>query len=361
MAGYFLKLKSRISEGKILKKLKKIIAVIAVSTIAVTAMGCKMIEKTPEAIKNTVLATVGNEKVTKGDLDKEMEKYTAQFKQQYGEDYENNAQAKEQLQKMKKQQLDSLVTQKILLQKANELNLKPSDDEINKQVDDQINQSKAQFPEEGQFESVLEQNGLTEDQLKDLIKNEVIMKAVQDDIVKDITVTDEDVQTYYNENKDAKYTQGAGATVSHILIAEKAGDGSIDFDASLKKANDLKAKLDAGSDFATLAKENSVDPGSKDQGGTLGFQPYNSTQLVPEFVEGYKNLKENEISAPVKSQYGYHIIKATGLKTSQVTPLDQVKDQIKSSLLQQKQGDAFNSKLEEWKTDLKVKTYEDKL
>lgn len=350
-----------ISEGKILKKLKKLIAVIAVSTIAVTAMGCKMIEKTPEAIKNTVLATVGNEKVTKGDLDKEMEKYTAQFKQQYGEDYENNAQVKEQLQQMKKQQLDSLVTQKVLLQKATELNLKPSDDEINKQVDEQINQSKAQFPEEGQFESVLQQNGLTEEQLRDLIKNEVIMKAVQDDMVKDITVTDEEVQTYYDENKDAKYAQGAGATVSHILIAEKASDGSVDFDASLTKANALKAKLDAGADFATLAKENSTDPGSKDKGGSLGFQTYNSTQLVPEFVEGYKNLKENEVSAPVKSQYGYHIIKATGLKDSQVTPLDQVKDQIKSSLLQQKQQDAFNSKITEWKTDLKVKTYEDKL
>jgi foldase protein PrsA len=290
-----------------------------------------------------------------------MEPTIAQIKQQYGEDYANNAQVKTQLDQAKKQALDSLVTEKVLLQEADKLGLKPSDDDTNKKVDDQINQYKAQYSEEGQFESLLQANNLTEDQLRDLLKKQVITSAVQDSVIKDVAVTDDDVQTYYNENKDSKYTVGAGATVSHILIAEKASDGSVDFDASLTKANALKAKLDAGADFATLAKENSADPGSKDQGGNLGFQAYNTQQLVPEFVEGFKNLKEGEISAPVKSQYGYHIIKVTGLKDSQVTPLDQVKDQIKSSLLQQKQQDAITSKIEEWKKDLNTKTYEDRL
>jgi foldase protein PrsA len=358
LTSYFLMFKSRISEGKILKRIKKFIATIAMLTIAVSAMGCKMVEKTPEAIQNTVLATVGNEKITKGDLDKQID---AQLKQQFGNDYATNDKVKDQVKQAKQQGLDGLVSQKVLLQEADKLGLKPSDDDLNKQVDDQINQYKAQYPGEGQFEGVLQQNGLTEDQLRELIKDSLITQAVQTSIVKDVTVTDDDVQTYYNENKDSKYSVGAGATVSHILIAEKASDGSVDFDASLTKANAIKAKLDAGADFATLAKENSADPGSKDQGGNLGFQPYNTTQLVPEFVNGFKNLKEGEISAPVKSQYGYHIIKATGLKEAQVTPLDQVKDQIKSSLLQQKQGDAVNSKIEEWKKDLNVKTYEDRL
>jgi foldase protein PrsA len=350
--------KSRISEGKILKRIKKIIATIAMLTIAVSAMGCKMVEKTPEAIQNTVLATVGNEKITKGDLDKQV---GPQLKQQFGDDYATNDKAKDQVKQAKQQGLTSLVNQKILLQEADKLGLKPSDDDLNKQVDDQINQYKAQYSGEGQFEGLLQQNGLTEDQLRKLMRDNFIIQAVQDNLMKDITVTDDDVQTYYNENKDSQFTVGAGATVSHILIAEKAGDGSVDFDASLTKANALKAKLDAGADFATLAKENSADPGSKDKGGDLGFQAYNTTQLVKEFVDGFKNLKEGEISAPVKSQYGYHIIKATGLKQAQVTPLDQVKDQIKSTLLQQNQNKAFTDKLAEWKTDLKVQTYEDRL
>jgi len=332
-----------------LKKLKKLIATIAILTIAVSAMGCKMIEKTPEAIQKTVLATVGDQKITKGDLDKEMAKYTAQLKQQYGDDYATNDKVKDQITKIKQQQLDSLVTEKILLKEATDLNLKPSDDDINKQIDDTINQYKAQYPEEGQFESVLEQNGLTEDELKEAIKTKTITDAVQKDMLKDVTVTDEDIQTYYDENKDTKYSVGAGATVAHILVADE------------ETAKSLKAKLDAGADFATLAKENSTDTGTKDKGGSLGFVAYNSTQLVPEFIDGFKNLKEGEVSEPVKSQYGYHVIKATGLKGAEVTPLDQVKDEIKSTLLQQKQKDAFNAKVDEWKTALKVKTYEDRI
>ncbi len=341
-----------------MKRLKKFIAIIAIATISATAMGCKMIEKTPEAIQKTVLATVGNETITKGDLDKEI---GAQLKQQFGDDYETNSKVADQVKQAKQQGLSNLVTEKILLQEADKLGLKPSDDELNSKVDDTINQYKAQYSEEGQWESVLEQNGLTEDQLRDLIKNSNIEQAVQQDIVKDVTVTDDDAQAEYDKNKDSQYSTGAGANAAHILIAEKASDGSIDYDASLAKANDIKAQLDAGADFATLAKEDSADTGSKDNGGSLGFVPYNSTQLVAEFMDGFKNLKEGEISSPVKSQFGYHIIKATGLKDAQVTPFDQVKDQIKSTLLQQKQGDAFNSKIAEWKTDLKVKTYEDKL
>jgi foldase protein PrsA len=332
-----------------LKKLKKLIATIAILTIAVSAMGCKMIEKTPEAIQKTVLATVGNEKITKGDFDKEMSKSDAQLKQQLGNDYATNDKVKDQLTKMKKQQLDNMVTKKILLQEATKLNLKPSDDDINKQIDDQVNKIKAQYPEEGQFASALEQNGLTEDQLKEALKNQIITNAVQDDIVKDVAVTDDDIQTYYDTNKDAKYSVGAGATVAHILVADE------------ETAKSLKAKLDAGADFATLAKENSTDPGSKDKGGSLGFVPYNSTQLVPEFVAGFKDLKEGEVSQPVKSQFGYHIIKATGLKQAEVTPLDKVKDEIKAAVLQQKQSDTFTNKIAGWKTELKVKTYEDKI
>lgn len=332
-----------------MKKIKKIIATIAILTIAVSAMGCKMIEKTPEAIQKTVLATIGDEKITKGDLDTEMNKYAAQLKQQYGDDYATNDKVKGEIKKITQQQLDSMINEKILLKKATELNLTPSDDEINSQIDETINQYKTQYPEEGQFESVLEQNGVTEDGLKESLRKQIIMSAVQKDMLKDIAVTDEDVQTYYDENKDAKYAVGAGATVAHILVADE------------ETAKSLKAKLDAGADFATLAKENSTDTGTKDKGGSLGFVAYNSTQLVPEFMDGFKNLKEGEISGPVKSQYGYHLIKATGLKEAEVTPLDQVKDEIKSTLLQQKQQDTFNSKIAEWKNELKVKTYEDKL
>ena len=86
-----------------MKKIKKIIATVAILTIAVSAMGCKMIEKTPEAIQKTVLATIGNEKITKGDFDKEMSRNMMhQLKQQYGDDYATNDKVKDQITKIKK-------------------------------------------------------------------------------------------------------------------------------------------------------------------------------------------------------------------------------------------------------------------
>jgi foldase protein PrsA len=300
-------------------------------------------------IQEMVIAMVGDEKITKDDLNKEMSRYDAQLKKQYGSDYATNNNIKDQITKIKQQQLDKLVTEKILLKKATELNIKPSDDVINKQINDTISQYKSQYSGEGIFESALKQNGTTEDELRDLIKKSIITKAVEENMLKDIAVKDQEAQTYYNENKDNIFTIGAGANVAHILVADEV------------TAKSLKAKLDAGADFSTLAKENSLDPGTKNNGGNLGFVQYNSTDLVPEFVDGFKNLKEGAISEPVKSQYGYHLIKATELKSAEIISFDKVKDKIKAALLEQKQDNTFNSKIAEWKTALNVKTYDDKL
>lgn len=344
-----------------MKRLKKIIATVAICTMAVSVMGCKMIEKTPEAIQNTVLAKVGNEKITKGEIDKELKQYTDALQQQYGNDYASNEQIAEQLKQTKQQYLTAMVNEKLMLQQAEALNLKPSDEEIDKEVDDIINQYKTQYSGDGQYEQLLETNGFTEDSFKEYQRKQSIARYVYNDIIKDVTVSDDDIQNYYNENKDTQYSVGAGATVAHILVADKAEDGSVDFDKSLETANALKAKIDAGADFAEVAKENSVDTGTATNGGSLGFIPYNSTQYVTEFMDGFKNLKEGEVSQPVKSNYGYHIIKATGLKEAEVTPLDDVKDQIKNTLEQQKQGEAFDAKIAEWKNSIKVTVYEDRL
>lgn len=343
-----------------MKRIKKIIAMAALCTLAVSAMGCKMIEKTPEAIQRTVYATVGDEKITKADMDEEMKGTINQLKQQYGDDYENNVKIKDQLKQMKKQYLTAMVNEKLMLQNAASVGVEPTEEELNEKVDEAVNQLKEQYSEDGQFEQVLEVNGFTEDSFREYQRKQIILQQVQEAILADVEVTDDDAQIYYDENKDSQYVTGAGANAAHILIAEKNDDGDIDFDASLEKANEVKAKLDAGADFAELAAEYGTD-GTKDKGGDLGFVAYNQANYDQDFLDGFKQLSEGQISDPVKSQFGYHIIKATGLKDEVVTPFEDVKDQIKSQLLQQKQSEAFNAKLEEWNKAAKVKTYEDRL
>ena len=343
-----------------LKRIKKLIAAVSVCMLAISVMGCNMIEKTPEAIQKTVYATVGNEKITKADMDEEMKATIQQLKQKYGDDYESNAKIKDQLKQMKVQYLNAMVNEKLMLQNASSLGVAPTDEELNEKVDEAVNQLKQQYSEDGQFEQVLDANGFTEETFREYQRKQILIEQVYQTMIADAEVTDEDVQTYYDENKDSQYTKGAGANASHILIAEKNDSGDIDFDASLAKANEVKAKLDGGADFAQLATEYGTD-GTKDKGGDLGFVEYNQQNYDQDFLNGFKQLTEGQISAPVKSQFGYHIIKATGIKESEVTPFDEVKDQIKSQLLQQKQSEAFNSKINEWKENAKVKTYEDRL
>ena len=343
-----------------MKRIRKLIAVAALCTLAVSAMGCKMIEKTPEAVQRTVYATVGDEKITKADMDEEMQSTINQLKQQYGDDYENNDRIKDQLKQMKQQYLNAMVNEKLMLQNAASVGVEPTEDELNEKVDEAIDQLKQQYSEDGQFDQILEANGFTEDSFREYQRKQIILQQVQEAILADVEVTDDDAQIYYDENKDTKYVTGAGANAAHILLAEKNDDGEIDFDASLAKANEVKAKLDAGADFAELASEYGTD-GTKDKGGDLGFVTYNQANYDKDFLDGFKQLSEGQISDPVKSQFGYHIIKATGLKEEVVTPFEDVKEQIKSQLLQQKQSEAFNAKLEEWKETAKVKTYEDRL
>lgn len=343
-----------------MKRIKKLIAAVAIFTLSISVMGCKMIEKTPEAIQKTVYATVGDEKITKADMDEEMKATIDQLKQQYGDDYANNEKIKDQLKQMKVQYLNAMVNEKLMLKNAESVGVTPTDDELNEYADKQIEQLKQAYPDDAQLQQVLEANGFTEDSYKDYAKKQYKLQKVQEAITADVEVTDDDAKAYYDENKDSQYTVGAGANAAHILIAEKGSDGNIDFDASLAKANEVKAKLDAGADFAQLASEYGTD-GTKDKGGDLGFVAYNQANYDQDFLAGFKQLSEGQISDPVKSQFGYHIIKATGIKDEVVTPFDDVKDQIKSQLLQQKQTDAFNAKMSEWKDASKVKTYEDKL
>jgi foldase protein PrsA len=150
-------------------------------------------------------------------------------------------------------------------------------------------------------------------------------------------VTDADVKTYYNAHKDT-YSQKESRDVRHILVNSK------------KLADQLETQLKNGGDFAKLAKKYSKDPGSASQGGKLTVS---KGQTVAPFDKVAFTLKTNEISTPVHTTYGWHIIQAlSAVKPAKVTPLADVKTSIQQQLLQTKKTDAMTK----WVDDLK-KTY----
>ncbi len=138
-----------------------------------------------------------------------------------------------------------------------------------------------------------------------------LSEALTAETQENAAVTDEDVQAYYEANQD-QFTQNCA---SHILVEDEA------------TANDLKAQLDAGADFATLAEENSTDTGSATQGGDLGCQAPGT--FVPEFEAAIDDATIGEVTEPVQTEFGYHLILVS---SKGVQSLEEVQDQIRSQL-----------------------------
>ena len=159
----------------------------------------------------------------------------------------------------------------------------------------------------------------------ELARTKLLMEALLQNAAK-TAVTDEEMKKVYAEaTKDMGNEQEVSAR--HILVENE--------DEAKKIAADLKK----GGDFAAIAKENSKDPGSKDQGGDLGF--FAKDQMVPEFAEAAFKLDKGQVSDPVKSQFGWHVIRVDDKRTKQAPTFDQVKEQIESFVQRKAQADVI--------------------
>lgn len=139
---------------------------------------------------------------------------------------------------------------------------------------------------------------------------------------KDITVDDEQIKDYYEANME-KFKQPEQVKASHILL--KVEDPKKEEEVK-KKAHDIYKKLKEGKDFSKLASQYSQDPGSKDKGGDLGY--FERGKMVKEFEEVAFTLNPGEISEPVKTQFGYHIIKVEDKKPEGTKTLEEAKEEI---------------------------------
>ena len=150
-------------------------------------------------------------------------------------------------------------------------------------------------------------------------------------------ISDAEVQAYYKQHQD-EYQVKDQVKVRHILIAVPQGADAKTDAAAKAKADDLLKQIKSGGNFADLAKKNSDDPGSKDQGGELGWLDHGKT--VPEFDKAAFALSPGQTSDVIKTQFGYHILQVEDKKTAHERPLEEVKPEIVPILEQQKAGAA---------------------
>ncbi len=149
-------------------------------------------------------------------------------------------------------------------------------------------------------------------------------------------VSSQQVEQYYQSHqKDFQVPEEV--QVRHILIKVPQGADAKTDAAAKQKAEDLLKQIKGGADFAALAKANSDDPGSKEQGGELGMIQRGVT--VPPFEKAAFDLQPGQVSDVIKTQFGYHILKVEAKQTAHLKPLEEVKAQILATLTRQQEAD----------------------
>jgi len=166
------------------------------------------------------------------------------------------------------------------------------------------------------------------------MKNEILANFNVAKVMEKVDVKDEELKEYYDANK-AQFVKGESVAASHILVDSE------------EKAEELKAKIEAGEvSFEDAARENSTCP-SGQNGGALG--EFTKGQMVPEFDEAVFSMEIGEVRGPVKTQFGYHVIKLTAKNEASEMAFEDVKAQLKNAMIQEKRQQAYESKINQLK------------
>lgn len=304
--------------------------VLAMALATLSTTGCSVL-----GVGGTVDATVNGEKIYAKQVDE-------QFAQMQGQRTSFEGTQGAAMEKQFKQRiLDKLISDALIMQEATKLGIKPTDAEIQQRYD----QLKKQFASEAQFNDALQKAKLTPDKLKESIAQQLVIQKLMQRLVKNQAVTPKEIADFYKTNK-AQFVEPEKFHVQQILF--KPTDKAL-----AEKV--YKQVVGGGITIAAAAKKYSIDPQSRSRGGDIGF--VSAAELVPEFGAAMTKLKIGQVSKPVKSQFGWHIIKVLGKKKAGQRTLSEVKEQIRLTIVQTRQRDAFNTWLADVKKKADIKTY----
>jgi foldase protein PrsA len=231
------------------------------------------------------------------------------------------------------QVLQEMVQEKLIAQYAKSNNITVSD----AQIDAKENQIKANFPT-GSWDEMLKARGLTEAEVREALREQLIIDQA---LANDVKVTPAQIKDYFDKNH-ASFDKPEEVTARHILVQSPV------------LAAQIEADLKAGQSFTDLAKKYSTDPGTKDKGGELG--PFRQGQMVPAFDKYAFSAPIGQISPPIKSPFGYHIIQVESRTPGQKATLASATPQITETLRQQQEAPLTQPFLQglQQKADIKV-------
>jgi parvulin-like peptidyl-prolyl isomerase len=314
-----------------------LLAVILVSAAVLASTACGGESGVPEG----AVAVVDGNEIPKSELDRLMERTKKGF---VAQDQEFPKAGTPEYQNLQQTNVAFLVQREQLQQAADELGIEVTEKDIDKEVADFVEQRFAGKRKD--LEKALAEQGLTEEDLREILATTALSRKVFDEITKDVKISDEEINAYYAQNQ-SQYSTPASRDVRHILIGKKKPNGDVDYAKNKVEADRVYAELQGGGDFAALARQLSDDEQSAKVGGKLTI---NRGETVPAFDETSFQLEQGEISKPVRTEFGYHIIEALSpVREAKTTPLAKVRASIRATLGQQRKSEI----IDEWAETLR--------
>ena len=268
-------------------------------------------------------ARVNGEPITLAEYNNTVNRTKAQYTQMLRMDF-NSASGAEMLQTIQKNSVNGLVDNEVLKQAAEKKGIEATSQEINDEIDSI--KTKNFNGDNKLFNETLTLNKITLSQLRESIEKSKLVEKLKKQLTDEIKISDKELKAYYEKNKQ-QYAQNEEVKASHILVKDK------------KLADNIYDQLQKGAKFELLAKKHSTDAGSKDKGGDLDY--FGKGKMVPEFEKTAWSLKQDEISKPLKSNFGYHIIKKTGYKPFKQSSYDEVKVKVTEEVKKTKADDVI--------------------
>jgi peptidyl-prolyl cis-trans isomerase C len=250
-----------------------------------------------------------------------------------------------------KRVLDDMVGGELLYQTVEKKGLAPTAQEIDAEIESQ----KGRFGGDAELGKALEAQGLTLDDLRLELKKEVgIQKLIERDFIPAITVSADEKKKFYDENS-AQMQRPEQFRAAHILFLVEESATPEAKEEARKKAGAIRSMLDAGQDFAELARKNSDDPGSKDSGGELPWM--SPGQTVPPFEAAALALAPGQVSGVVETQFGYHIIKLHEKRSAGLMLYEEVEGRIEEFLKRRTLQQKIETEIQTLKTQGKVEVF----
>ncbi|NPV70953.1 MAG: foldase [Firmicutes bacterium] len=209
-----------------------------------------------------------------------------------------------------KQVLDRLIIERLVKQEAKRQNIAVSREDVDKE----IARIKTQFLSDEEFKNALKDAGMEMSDLQDVVGLNLLIKKLT---LKDVKITEDDIKSYFDENKES-LGQPEKVKVRHILVETR------------EEAEQILKDLKAGKDFAALAVAKSTDPGSKDNGGDMGFITRGETEEA--FEKAAFALKAGELSDVVQTSYGFHVIRVDAKEEARPATLEGSRAKIVEAL-----------------------------